>query len=404
MSAELAEKRYSVQNTTHSLHDHVIALTKAGAFAGAKGDARQSLRAQFDYYCHRMAANASQGRGFVRGEVMPGCTPTAVVAESIGVDRKTVQRNDRLLHEQGFIRIELRADGRRAIRIMTWDAASEAKRQANAGAHVYPYAGRSEAVKCAHCGGACPSSRARHCSESCKQKAKRARMLAVAARESDTVQGQDVAPPATRDTVNDTVCGQDVAHTLQSSYMSDIDEPESTSPTWERRQDLGEETAARPGRQSVRSQPEGESRSVEQDNWFWHGVGKDGKPYFTKVVNRGRWKSDIGQVELSVDQARKFFGLKKADETAWLQYKRELFGEFTTGQETGPADAPSARRLTADDYNADDELMDLANELASYGTWGHRGVQRFLRTCLASQDEPDDVISKLQHHLATQVA
>ena len=266
----------SIQNMTHALHEHVIDLTKAGTFAG-----RHSARAQFDFYCQRTGANSDGSRR--RGWVMSGCTPTAVVAQAIGVDRKTVQRNDKWLHENGLIHLKRLPDGQQSIRIMTWDELSEADRQANAGTHVYPYAAiRTELARCEYCQLAFqpPRVNARYCSESCKQKAKRARRQSGLAPDlpsgSDTDSGQDVAPPATRDTDNDTDSGQDVAHTLRSSH-SDLYR-KNKSASLGRREEIGEEgmSAARP----VAAAP---GRYV---NDFWVQAEGRNAGFFTKMSSR----------------------------------------------------------------------------------------------------------------------
>jgi hypothetical protein len=85
----------SVQNTQSKLHDLVIELTKRGKFHG------QAARSCYLLYCHRMVVNSSAR--WQAGYVMPGCTKTKVVADSIGVTPRAVQMANVWLEENGFI-------------------------------------------------------------------------------------------------------------------------------------------------------------------------------------------------------------------------------------------------------------------------------------------------------------
>src|SRR5258708_1177620 len=118
----------SVQNTQAALADHVIALTKAGEFAG-----HQAARTAFAFYCHRTAANDNKTTGLKRLHVMPGNVSPRLVAHSTGLSEPTVRKANAWLHERGFIEVTEAAGGKyrylQDVAIKSYDTESEAVRR-----------------------------------------------------------------------------------------------------------------------------------------------------------------------------------------------------------------------------------------------------------------------------------
>jgi hypothetical protein len=382
VSADLpGEHGQSVQDLKARRYQHVEKLTVAGVFKG-----QQSARTVFTLYVMSEAANDNKLRAFRRGYVMPGSGIPKIVAKKTGLGLSTVHRAMDWLHEQGFIELRELTGGTyryvNSVKILSYDEDSEASRLATAGTHA-----RSEV------------------------KPRKPRSAPGAAAE------EPAAEPAEEPTISHggkSNCHDGKSFSHGGKYnSSDLHSSDSTLNSEQARRggehSFGEdEAASRPSRSGSGSSRKPAAQQ-EHDNVFWLGKSKDGEPYFTKTEKRpGRIKTDLGQVELTREQAGKFFGLCKADKVAWREYKRELFRQFRPGASSGPASGAagddSAERVTADDYNECEELMKLASELATYPSWRGNSVRQFLRACLRRQDTPARVIEQLQHQIEIQAA
>ena len=152
-------------------------------------------------------------------------------------------------------------------------------------------------------------------------------------------------------------------------------------------------------------------QSGEYDNTFWYGLGKDGQPYFSRATGdrRKRIKSDVGKVSWTEEEPKRFFGLQKRDRQAWLEYRWELYRQLTGGQEPqgsedDDVEAPGTEPITMADYEQNEKLMRLANELACCSNWSAIQVRHLLLMCEKQQNAPGTVICKIREQIRIQAA
>lgn len=88
----------SVQNELIDIQNHVVDMTRAGAFDGHPG----ALKV-YAYYCLRVAIHDQPSRKLRRGQVMTNCTDTHHVASSCGMSERSVRTANTWLVGQRMI-------------------------------------------------------------------------------------------------------------------------------------------------------------------------------------------------------------------------------------------------------------------------------------------------------------
>jgi hypothetical protein len=119
----------SFQHLAWAVTEHIHKLTADGVFEG-----QQAARAVLLYFAHHTARYTDTGKGRKTGYVLEGKATQKAIMTETGLSKATVNRAVKWLQEQGLIAVAYVYEGQRqsygSIQISSWDAQSEADRQA----------------------------------------------------------------------------------------------------------------------------------------------------------------------------------------------------------------------------------------------------------------------------------